>query len=181
MYKLDFSGVKVGKLTGIEVSGKTKNGTLIWTCICERGRECKRTSSCLQLSIKGKWNTCCGICSGTDGAFRKLFYIYKRNAKLQSREWSLTEEQFRTLTSSPCYYTGRLPANVYKHWTTTYVYNGVDRVDNNKGYTIENCLPCCHDVNFAKGRMLHSDFIQLCKEVTQYKTQTQKDPKWQTD
>ena len=169
MPALNFSGVKVGKLTGVKITGKTENGTLVWQCVCKCGRTCERTSSCLQLSLKGKWKTSCGVCRGIGGALRKLFYIYKRNSRTQGRKWGLTLEQFRKLTSSPCHYTGRPPSSIYNHWNTTYTYNGIDRKDNTKGYTVNNSLPCCVDVNFAKGTMSYSDFIQLCKEVTQHK------------
>lgn len=30
------------------------------------------------------------------------------------------------------------------------MYNGVDRVDNEKGYTKENCVPSCGSCNFKK-------------------------------
>ena len=37
----------------------------------------------------------------------------KLGAKRRNLPWELTEEQFRTLTISPCYYTGREPSNVF--------------------------------------------------------------------
>jgi hypothetical protein len=48
-----------------------------------------------------------------------------------------------------------------------YLFNGIDRLDNAEGYTKENCVPCCAEVNFAKGTMNQKDFINLCKEVAQ--------------
>jgi hypothetical protein len=29
-------------------------------------------------------------------------------------------------------------------------YNGIDRVDNEKGYLVENCVPCCFTCNSLK-------------------------------
>jgi hypothetical protein len=31
-----------------------------------------------------------------------------------------------------------------------FVYNGIDRVDNSKGYEINNCVPCCIICNKSK-------------------------------
>jgi len=47
-----------------------------------------------------------------------------------------------------------------------YVWNGVDRVDNNIGYTLENCVPCNGVVNKAKLTMSKEQFIGMCKAVT---------------
>lgn len=46
-----------------------------------------------------------------------------------------------------------------------YTYNGIDRVDNNKGYTITNSVPCCKDCNFAKRDMTHDEFIAWVTRV----------------
>jgi hypothetical protein len=46
-----------------------------------------------------------------------------------------------------------------------YIYNGVDRVDNTKGYTIENCVPCSKEANAMKMAFGHDEFIALCKEI----------------
>jgi hypothetical protein len=68
-----------------------------------------------------------------------------------------------------------LPSKTRTLGLDTFIYNGIDRVDNNKGYTIENCVPCCTAVNYAKLDMSYSDFIQLCKEVTQKQINSEKD------
>lgn len=38
--------------------------------------------------------------------------------------------------------------------------NGLDRIDNSKGHTIENCIPCCTLCNMTRGdRWSHDDFL----------------------
>lgn len=51
--------------------------------------------------------------------------------------------------------------------TLPYWYNGVDRVDNTKGYTLENCVTCCAEANYAKRALSYADFIKLCEDITQ--------------
>lgn len=103
-------------------------------------------------------------------AFRKLLASYKQNAKDRDLEFSLTDEQFRELTSSPCYWTGRAPAQISKSdGGETYVYNGIDRLDSTKGYTVENCVPACRAANVAKMDMPVDDFLQFVRDVYQHR------------
>jgi hypothetical protein len=47
-----------------------------------------------------------------------------------------------------------------------YIYNGIDRVDSNIGYTLENCVPCCEAVNRMKMDLSKEEFIELCREIS---------------
>lgn len=49
-----------------------------------------------------------------------------------------------------------------------YVYNGVDRKDNGIGYSNDNCVPCCMICNWAKGKMLLSDYMQYINRLVEY-------------
>lgn len=79
--------------------------------------------------------------------------------------FELHKEQIRELTSKPCYYCGHEPSTVERcrnndinfKWGD-YVYNGIDRVDNNCGYIISNCVPCCEICNRAKGAVSIEDW-----------------------
>ena len=46
-----------------------------------------------------------------------------------------------------------------------YVYNGIDRIDNNKGYTIDNIVPCCAKCNYAKGKLTLQEFKELIEGI----------------
>lgn len=134
-----------------------------WACKCVCGREHSVTGG----NLRDGSTTSCGCLRKKDAAFKRVYTDYRQNAKNRGIEFLLTETQFRSLTSSPCYYTGRTPSNTRKaRGGSVYVHNGVDRLDSDKGYTIENCVPCCSDVNYAKRIMEYSDFIKLCAEVT---------------
>jgi 5-methylcytosine-specific restriction endonuclease McrA len=43
--------------------------------------------------------------------------------------------------------------------------HGIDRVDNTKGYTIENSRPCCFRCNQAKSSMTEQEFFDWIKAV----------------
>ena len=42
---------------------------------------------------------------------------------------------------------------------------GIDRVDNQKGYSLSNAVACCTVCNYMKRQMSKSDFIQHCQQI----------------
>lgn len=62
---------------------------------------------------------------------------YKTNDKNKNREFNLTFEFVQNSLKEPCSYCG-FPST------------GLDRIDNNKGHLIENCIPCCAECNVAR-------------------------------
>lgn len=106
-----------------------------------------------------------------EATFRLIFKHYKYQAARKNRVWELTLEQFRKLTKSNCYYCGDPPLTLMRGTRNTswYTYNGVDRADNNKGYTVENSVTCCKKCNMAKGTMSHTEYIEHCKKVAAYR------------
>jgi len=72
---------------------------------------------------------------------------YKKGAKLRNLEWLLTDEDALELFSEPCAYCGDSGG-------------GIDRMDNTKGYTPDNCRPCCKTCNFMKLKMGVEEFVE---------------------
>ena len=70
----------------------------------------------------------------------------KRSKKHFSDEVCLTEKEFNQLSASNCYYCDKNGPN------------GVDRLDNNKGYIFFNCVPACKHCNYVKGDLSLDDF-----------------------
>lgn len=82
-----------------------------------------------------------------------------KNLNKKHKEFDLSLEEYSFLIHQPCFYCGDLPTedNVWnksgKRITQTeevYSCNGIDRVDSDKGYFIENCVPCCTICNRMK-------------------------------
>jgi hypothetical protein len=105
-----------------------------------------------------------------EASFNDLFYTYRRNAKTRNIKFELTKDQFREFTKQNCYYCGSKPLLVMKKnvYNGNYVYNGVDRKNNNEGYTVENSVPCCYMCNHAKKNHTQKDFLDWIKRVTLY-------------
>ena len=92
-----------------------------------------------------------------DQSVKGRYLIYYRNAKKRELNFLLSLFDFISLITKPCAYCGE-----------TNLYNGVDRVDNTKGYTLDNCVPCCTVCNRMKRCMTVAEFKKHCKKVVNY-------------
>lgn len=89
---------------------------------------------------------------------RELIFYQKSNAKLRGLEFSLTLEEFINLCSSSCYYCNCIPKTKMKR-SCNFYRNGIDRINNDIGYTLNNCVTCCVTCNYMKRNMSYNDFI----------------------
>ena len=103
-------------------------------------------------------------------AFNAVLYQMKRRAIKRGIEWGMTTEQVQRLTKQNCFYCGHPPSHSKKHpnYNGEYVYNGLDRVDNNKGYMPGNVVPCCRVCNRMKGTMGVEDFVDHIERIKIY-------------
>jgi hypothetical protein len=83
---------------------------------------------------------------------------YQRNARKRGIAWGLSLSHFRGLIKMPCHYCGTENSCTTKKHKETYTHNGVDRLDNIIGYTVDNCVPCCKICNMAKFNLSLADF-----------------------
>jgi len=98
--------------------------------------------------------------------FTALMKQYKSGAEERGLVFRLTEEEFLEVTGLPCWYCGCEPRKeARKGVTGSYVYNGVDRVDNRDGYVYENCVPCCGTCNSMKSNRSLEDFLAKVRSI----------------
>jgi hypothetical protein len=90
---------------------------------------------------------------------------YKRSASKSDREWSISKAQFKTLILSNCHYCGIEPRQ--KRHNNKILYNGIDRLDNTKGYIEGNCVACCGTCNWMKGKLSVGDFLSKINRISQ--------------
>lgn len=79
---------------------------------------------------------------------------YKYRAKKAGYEITITLQDFQNITNEPCKYCGENDRQ-----------RGIDRVDNNKGYIIENCVSCCGKCNMMKMKQTKEEFLQHIKKI----------------
>jgi hypothetical protein len=76
--------------------------------------------------------------------------------------WALSLDQYIILVSGDCFYCGQSPsgrpAGVAMGYGD-YMRSGIDRVNNELGYEVSNCVSCCVTCNRDKRGATQSDFI----------------------
>lgn len=104
--------------------------------------------------------------------FNRLLRNYRNGAKHRNLEFSLSDEMFMVITKQSCYYCGIEPQQVWHRegCNGDYVYNGIDRVDNNLGYVPGNVVACCWRCNEMKKDMSQKEFLEHCKAIAERHT-----------
>ena len=165
--RINIDGQKFGNLVVLKYSGVDKRRQSLFLCRCDCGKD----TIVKGTSLRSGRTKSCGCLRNTTGVTAKLpdgisarnalFCQYKKNAEYRDYEFSLTLEQFSNLTHGECYYCGDSPKSIYKSYRSTgdYIYNGIDRIDNSIGYTIDNCVPCCGICNKMKLTLGVKEFL----------------------
>jgi hypothetical protein len=172
----NFIGQRFGRLVCVASIAGSHNKSKMWVCRCDCGttttaatvalrKGLKRSCGCLRTELKH-------VGRPDESSFKALFYRYKRQASLKGVAFSLTEAEFRELTSSPCFYCAEPPSQLntttYRNVATSrlpYKYNGVDRRDSGKGYSRDNTVACCGPCNIMKMKLAEGDFIERCHKI----------------
>lgn len=109
----------------------------------------------------------------------KYYNYYRRNILSDNKkgkkfkEWALTKDEFWNLTQGNCYYCGA-PPNEFNSWNKKarrtsldeiILLNGIDRIDSDKGYTLDNCVSCCTTCNFIKGTTPQDVFLDCIEKI----------------
>jgi hypothetical protein len=84
------------------------------------------------------------------------FSIYRRTAKFRNIGFEINYEDFLKFFNKDCYYCGIKIDGV-----------GLDRIDNTKGYTLDNIVPCCNPCNVAKLTYTAEEYVERCIKVAE--------------
>lgn len=97
----------------------------------------------------------------------QAYNTFKTNSKKRDIEIDITFDEWKKIGVKDCFYCGSKPSNVRysKHNSGDYVYNGIDRIDNTLGYTLENSVPCCFTCNHSKSDMTLDQFLTWLNRV----------------
>jgi hypothetical protein len=100
-----------------------------------------------------------------ESAFNLLYATYRFQAEKRNLEFSLTKEDFARLTSGDCFYCGDAPKQTIQSKNGVYIYNGIDRLENDLGYVNHNSVSCCGPCNLMKRMMSIQDFVARCQRI----------------
>jgi hypothetical protein len=92
------------------------------------------------------------------------YYAAKVESKRKSREFTINIEDYLSICTNKCYLCGTEP-DILKNEIL-----GIDRFDNNSGYTMENSRACCSFCNRIKMDKSITEAIQQCGKILNYYT-----------
>ena len=141
------------------------SGAIYWECKCK----CGNTKIIRSTELRRGRSTSCG-CYGLEpwrASFNEVLWVYKNRCKTKEREWNLTDDEALELFRSDCYYCGIEPKQAKRSHShkEPFLYNGIDRIDSDKGYTTDNALPCCGTCNSMKSDRTQKEFLNQIKNI----------------
>ena len=168
----DLVGRKFNKLIVLKLDHTNLNNRHFWLCRCDCGNEVVVAGGHLYTGH----NKSCGCyndilrCQGRlpgEAGYNKIKRGYIKGAQYRNFKFELSEEDFKKLITDNCFYCGIKPSTVRNTGSarSTFVYNGIDRVDNLKGYEKNNVVTCCEKCNRMKGILGKEEFIRQCTSI----------------
>jgi len=85
---------------------------------------------------------------------QQAFSRYKRSAQVRGHVFELSKLEFESFEDSCCFYCNEKIQGF-----------GLDRVDNEQGYILNNVVPCCGVCNKFKGSFTQGAFIEHCVRI----------------
>jgi hypothetical protein len=164
-----------GKIVTIEKSGVT--GGKVKSCGCLKSEIVSK----MRKSIPKK---------GKEVTYKYYYQKYKDAAIDRNLDFNLTLEEFKSIISENCYWDGTVPDNIISSYlrkdgkvknkdlkdpdikyynSITIIVNGIDRKDNSRGYSIENCVACCKQCNMMKMDYTETQFLNKIKQIYEHK------------
>lgn len=146
-------GNRYGRLEIVEAL-PTKHKKSRWLCKCDCGKFKNATGDSLR---QGKVKSCGCLRKEADYSYTSTsntvkYTQYKSNAKRRNLEFLIPFNEFEKLVSSSCIYCNGNGG-------------GIDRWNNEIGYTLENSVPCCTICNRMKLTWTPLQFLSHCKKV----------------
>jgi hypothetical protein len=158
---IDLTGQTFGRLKILyRHKENARNRGAQWVCLCSCGTERVVHGG----SLRSGNTKSCGCLSPDrnrevftlppgEASLRARYATYRRTAKLKGHLFEISKEEFDRLTKRECVYCGHDGVN------------GIDRVDNTKGYVRGNVVSCCRQCNTAKGTGSVTDFFEWIRRV----------------
>ena len=179
--RIDLTGQRFGRLVVLKQTSYKKYNRTAWECMCDCGNNkivtghdlmSGNTKSChcyrRELTAKLKKGKSVLRCLPKGiPAFNKLYRTYKNSAKWRGYIFKLSSKIFKKITQQRCYYCGVKPSQKsrLRGCDGTYMFNGIDRVDNSKGYIEGNIVACCKWCNIMKRDSTQEDFLEHVKKI----------------
>lgn len=177
-------GTKFGRLTVVKEIYRSSQQLYVYECECECGRRTTTRGDCLRAGITRSCGCLVRETTAQTGkrsrlpdgvaSRNKIVRSYRRGAKHRGLTFLLEDEEMDELFASPCSYCGSEPSQVALNANrsdpsgTAFVYNGIDRIDNARGYESDNVCACCYVCNRMKHTLGTREFKQAVAKIARH-------------
>lgn len=170
----DLTNKQFGKLLVLKKGKKINTQYWVCRCLCGNIKEIRdqnlhnghsKSCGCLHKNIIRK--------NMYESSIKSIIRRYKDGAKRRNLEFLLTYDECVSIFIQNCYYCNDKPNQINKHpdFYGNFIYTGIDRIDNTKGYFLENCVPCCKLCNWMKRDLPYKEFLDKIKKIYETKFQ----------
>lgn len=154
----------------------------IYNCLCLKCNKLFLGRS--DILKRGSRNCGCTVSEGANkrglqsrgSLVDRVLQVYKNAARYRDFIFDIPIDIFNKLILQNCFYCNKPPSNKFersirrKNGITDYLlYNGIDRVNNTKHYTIDNCVTCCKICNLMKQTLTENEFINHIKSIYDFR------------
>lgn len=183
------NGLEVLEMLPPVPSDSRKRSRALVKCTCAKEFICvaselkrKRIKSCgcsyqIPMSIRRANN---GGPSPQEKTWNWYIGQYKTSAKKRKLDFELNLCKFKELSQKKCYYCGLSPSPRHRYRNDEKVsqetidksiihVNGIDRLDSNLGYIEINCVSCCTECNYHKGKYSIQQFNNWIQRIVTYR------------
>lgn len=178
-------GKSFNRLKVLEVLDKWKGRHRLASCVCTCGKVITvgihyvlngNTKSCgcyrrekriSQLEVYRKTRGPAHSLPKGEAAINFLLRSYTYRAKKLGVSFELTRDQFKSFIFDSCHYCGQVPSRstVRYDFNGNILYNGIDRKENELGYSLNNCVSCCSDCNYLKKDRSYGCFLDKIRQI----------------
>jgi hypothetical protein len=99
----------------------------------------------------------------TRSAAKGVYSSYKSRAVKRGYKFELTLSSFMRIVQSNCIYCDKTAESNNRSGKANF--NGIDRINNKKGYISDNVAPCCSMCNYMKASYTVKEFIGHIKKI----------------
>jgi hypothetical protein len=167
-------GTKIGKLTIVDYD--SNKCYYYFKCDCNECFVGTTQTIKAKQSLLQKYKTAgCKLCMNvvrrqhlSDAElFLPIYKQYKRGStkRFKDRVFKLTLEECISMFKSKCFYCLVDPSNSIKVGQRIINYQGIDRLEQDKGYTTDNVVPCCKTCNYSKNTLDYKNFIEHITKI----------------
>lgn len=159
-------GKTINNWTILEARPNRLKGMVLAKCICGKEKIVRGRS------ITGGVSKCCGCIKSEykrqhiegnkyNHVAKTVYSLIRTRARNKSLPFDISYNEFYDMSQLNCFYCNKQPMNEQKRRGYIFKYNGLDRVDNLKGYTKDNIVVCCYDCNTKKGAITKEMIYKL--------------------